>query len=80
MPWQDDAASVRQSAVDLLGSHIGGQQELALVYFDTLAAASRDASTSVRKAAVKILWEACIRCFFITHASILCLSDTLTLP
>lgn len=44
---QDEAASVRQAAVDLLGSHIGTRRDLALSYFDTLVTASRDTSTSV---------------------------------
>ena len=44
---QDEAASVRQAAVDLLGSHIGTRKDLALAYFDTLVTASRDTSTSV---------------------------------
>ncbi|CAK0782901.1 hypothetical protein CVIRNUC_006096 [Coccomyxa viridis] len=58
---KDEAASVRQAAVDLLGNHIGARRDLAMSYFDTLVSASRDTSTSVRKAAVRILWEACIR-------------------
>ena len=45
---QDEAASVRQAAVDLLGSHIGTRRDLALAYFETLVTASRDTSTSVR--------------------------------
>ena len=58
---QDEAASVRQAAVDLLGAHLAAEPGLAAAYFDTLVAASRDASTSVRKAALRTLWEACIR-------------------
>ena len=44
---QDEAASVRQAAVDLLGNHIGARRDLAMSYFDTLVSASRDTSTSV---------------------------------
>jgi hypothetical protein len=47
---QDEAASVRQAGVDLLGAHIVGRPDLAAAYFDTLISASRDASTSVRQA------------------------------
>ena len=47
MTLQDEAASVRQAAVDLLGSHIGARRDLALAYFETLVTASRDTSTSV---------------------------------
>lgn len=58
---QDEAASVRQAAVDLLGAHLAAEPGLAATYFDTLVSASRDASTSVRKAAMRTLWEACIK-------------------
>lgn len=47
---QDDAPSVRQAAVDLLGGHIGSRMDLAAAYFDTLITASRDTSTSVSAA------------------------------
>ena len=47
---QDEAASVRQAAVDLLGNHIGARRDLAMSYFDTLVSASRDTSTSVHSA------------------------------
>jgi hypothetical protein len=57
--------SVREAAVDLLGKHISSSQDLALVYFDVLATAVRDPGTSVRKRAVNIMWESCIKqpCF-----------------
>ncbi|DBA96220.1 TPA: hypothetical protein ACH3X3_002417 [Trebouxia sp. C0006] len=58
---QDDAVSVREAAVDLLGKHISSSQDLALVYFDVLATAVRDPGTSVRKRAVNIMWESCIK-------------------
>eukprot|EP00887_Chlorella_sp_A99_P005943 scaffold29.g5943.t1 len=58
---QDEAISVREAAVALLGRHIAGDRELALRLFNTLARASTDAGTSVRKAAIKILWEGCMR-------------------
>lgn len=53
---QDEAASVRQAAVDLLGSHIGTRRDLALAYFDTLVTASRDTSTSVHIT----WWPSCV--------------------
>lgn len=58
---QDEAISVREAAVDLLGKHISSRQDLALTYFDVLAQAVRDSGTSVRKRAVNIMWESCIR-------------------
>ncbi|KAK9845361.1 hypothetical protein WJX81_004388 [Elliptochloris bilobata] len=57
----DEAASVRQAAVDLLGAHLAAQPDLAAAYFNVLVAASCDSATSVRKAAVRTLWEVCIR-------------------
>lgn len=58
---QDEAVSVREAAVDLLGRHIGDSVELAEAYLDDLIQASRDTGTSVRKRALTILWESCIR-------------------
>lgn len=53
--------SVREAAVDLLGKHISSSRDLALVYFDVLATAVRDPGTSVRKRAVNIMRESCIK-------------------
>lgn len=61
MRVQDDAVSVREAAVDLLGKHISSRQDLALAYFDVLAMAVRDPGTSVRKRAVNIMWESCVK-------------------
>ena len=62
VPWlQDEAVSVREAAVDLLGSHIGDDAELAAAYLDMLIQSSCDVGTSVRKRALTILWESCIR-------------------
>ena len=58
---QDDAVSVREAAVDLLGRHMVSRQDLALTYFEVLATAVRDPGTSVRKRAVNIMWESCIK-------------------
>ena len=54
--------SVREAAVDLLGRHISADAGLAAAYLDMLVAASCDAGVSVRKRALGILWESCIRC------------------
>lgn len=54
--------SVREAAVDLLGCHIGNDPKLATAYLDMLIQSSRDTGTSVRKRALSILWESCIRC------------------
>ncbi|KAK9834236.1 hypothetical protein WJX84_005062 [Apatococcus fuscideae] len=58
---QDESASVREAAVSLLGRHISAHQDLADTYFETMTTACQDSSTSVRKSALKILWEACIQ-------------------
>lgn len=58
---QDDAVSVREAAVDLLGKHMSSKQDLALTYFEVLATAVRDPGTSVRKRAVNIMWESCVK-------------------
>ncbi|KAK9795206.1 hypothetical protein WJX73_010305 [Symbiochloris irregularis] len=57
---KDDAPSVRQAVVDVLGSNIGLDAQLASAYFDVVRAASADPFPSVRRAAIKILWESCI--------------------
>lgn len=53
---------MREAAVDLLGKHMGSDPQTALSYLDVLLEASRDAGVSVRKRAVRILWECCIQC------------------
>ena len=64
MGWrgQDDAKAVREAAIDLLGRHIGGDENLALQYLDQFVDATRDDGVSVRKRALQILWDSCIRC------------------
>lgn len=47
--------------MDLLGKHISSKQDLALTYFEVLATAVRDPGTSVRKRAVNIMWESCVK-------------------
>ncbi|KAI8475824.1 MAG: hypothetical protein J3K34DRAFT_517001 [Monoraphidium minutum] len=59
---QDDSVSVREAAVELLARHITADPGLAEDYFDVLAEASTDNGVSVRKRAVKALWECCARC------------------
>ena len=51
---------MREATVDLLGKHMGADQTTALAYFDVLLQASRDSGVSVRKRAVRILWDCCI--------------------
>ena len=63
---------MKQAAVDLLGAHVSMSRDLALTYFDTVTAATRDASTSVRKSALKILWESCISVPGFSRASEAC--------
>ena len=58
---RDEAASVRQAAVDALGSAVEKEPALAATFFDALAAAARDAAPSVRKSALRIIDEKCVR-------------------
>lgn len=56
--------SVREAAVDLLGKHISCRQDLALAYFDILAARTwpdKEKGLSVRKRAINIMWESCVQ-------------------
>jgi hypothetical protein len=53
--FTDSSASVRQSCVDLIGNHIGNNQQFALKYHDHLIKRMRDKAVSVRKSAIKIL-------------------------
>ena len=46
--------------MDVLGTNIGMDAQLADAYFDVVRAASNDTFPSVRKAAIRILWESCI--------------------
>ena len=59
--FTDSSASVRQSCVDLIGKHIGNNEQFALKYHDHLIKRMRDKAISVRKSAIKILqsiiWE-----------------------
>ncbi|KAK9829724.1 hypothetical protein WJX72_007528 [[Myrmecia] bisecta] len=71
---QDEAVSVREAGVELLGRHIVGRQELALAYFDTLVYATKDSGTSVRKRALKILWDCCIRPLAFPKATAACVA------
>ena len=58
---RDEAASARQAALDVVGAAIELEPGLALPFFDVLVAASRDAAPSVRKAALKLVDERCVR-------------------
>ncbi|GMH40118.1 hypothetical protein BSKO_08022 [Bryopsis sp. KO-2023] len=58
---QDESISVREAAVELFGRFIGSNRKLAIQYFDLLCKASKDAGTSVRRRALKLLWECCVR-------------------
>lgn len=42
----------------MLGAHITDSRDLKDAYFDILASATKDQSVGVRKAALKIVWEA----------------------
>ena len=49
---------MRLEAINLLGKYIKGMKELEAAYFDVVAAALGDPSVSVRKAALKLMWDA----------------------
>lgn len=55
---QDDAPGVRLEAINLLGKYIGGSKDLEVAYYDIVAASLGDSAVSVRKAALRLLWEA----------------------
>lgn len=57
---QDDSSSVKQEAINFLGAHIRSNPTLAVSYFDILAECLNNSAQFVKKAAVKIIWEACV--------------------
>ncbi|KAG2502251.1 hypothetical protein HYH03_000737 [Edaphochlamys debaryana] len=65
----DDSVLVREAAVDLIGKHISRSSELAVQYYDILVRASEDTGLTVRKRAIKLLWECCVRCPDFKHRS-----------
>ena len=58
---RDEAASVRQQAVDVLGSTLDASPALAAALFEVVALAARDGAASVKKAALRILETHCLR-------------------
>jgi len=71
---QDDAKVVREAAIDLLGRHIGGNDKLALEYFNNFVEATSDDGVSVRKRALQILWDSCIRPPAFPRATVACVA------
>ncbi|KXZ45820.1 hypothetical protein GPECTOR_50g614 [Gonium pectorale] len=65
----DDSVLVREAAVDLIGKHISRNAELAVQYYDILVRASKDAGLTVRRRAIRLLWECCVRCPDFKHRS-----------
>ncbi len=59
---QDEAISVREAALELLGRHMDVSPDVAAAYFQHIVQATLDVGVSVRKRAVRILWDCCIRC------------------
>lgn len=47
--------------------HISRSAELADQYFDILARAAEDAGVMVRRRAVRLMWECCVRCLGFRH-------------
>ncbi|GIM15780.1 hypothetical protein Vretimale_18490 [Volvox reticuliferus] len=58
----DDSILVREAALDLIGKHICRSTDLAAQFYDVLANAAIDTGLTVRKRAVRLLWECCVRC------------------
>ncbi|CAG9462202.1 unnamed protein product [Pedinophyceae sp. YPF-701] len=56
----DDAIMTREAAVDLIGKHMATDGEIAMLFFDTVCAAASDVGLSVRKRALRVLWDACV--------------------
>ena len=53
---------MREAALELLGRHMDASPEVAAAYFQHVVQATLDVGVSVRKRAVRILWDCCIRC------------------
>lgn len=68
---QDSSKVVREAAIELLGRHIGADGSTAAEYFDHFVSATRDSGVGVRKRALQILWDSCIRCAC-SHSFSLC--------
>ena len=49
---------VRLEAMNLLGKYIRGSKDLEIAYYDIVAASLGDSSVSVRKAALRLMWDA----------------------
>ena len=49
---------MRLEAINLLGKYIRGSKDLEIAYYDIVAASLGDSSVSVRKAALRLMWEA----------------------
>ncbi|EFJ52890.1 hypothetical protein VOLCADRAFT_115818 [Volvox carteri f. nagariensis] len=58
----DDSVLVREAALDLIGKHISRSTDLAAQFYDVLVHAAADTGLTVRKRAVRLLWECCVRC------------------
>ena len=52
---------MREAALELLGRHMDAIPEVATAYFQHVVQATLDVGVSVRKRAVRILWDCCIR-------------------
>ncbi|WIA08603.1 hypothetical protein OEZ85_008032 [Tetradesmus obliquus] len=55
----DDSVAVREATLELLAKLISTNPALAGEYFDVLVIASHDAGVSVRKRAIRSLWDCC---------------------
>lgn len=49
--------------------HISRSAELAAQYYEILTRASEDPGLTVRKRAIRLLWECCVRCPDFVHRS-----------
>ena len=49
---------MRLEAINLLGKYIRGSKDLEVAYYDIVAGSLGDSSVSVRKAALRLLWDA----------------------
>ncbi|GLC46380.1 hypothetical protein PLESTF_001845900 [Pleodorina starrii] len=63
----DDLTSVREAAVEVMGKYISRNADVAAQLYDVLVRAADDTGVNVRKRAIRLLWECCVRCPDFVH-------------
>lgn len=57
--FNDQAISVREAALELVGRHIASHPDVGLKYFEKVAERTKDTGVSVRKRAIRIIKDMC---------------------